>query len=194
MLKTFSGRRASQNEIELRAMIDLFKRLGVKSYLEIGARHGDTFHEVMINLDENACGLAVDLPGALWGTKSSVSDLMKANEDLCAEGYNSQTLFGDSGSQQTIDAVKYFAPFDAILIDGDHTLSGVKRDYINYKSMAKKVICFHDIVGRGEMEKVTRQSVEVPIFWEGVKHEYRPADIVEFVAPDSKMGIGCILL
>src|SRR5690606_15397754 len=66
MLKTFSGRQASQDEAELTGFLRLLQDRGVRRYLEVGARHGDTFHYLMTGLPVGSVGVAVDLPGALW--------------------------------------------------------------------------------------------------------------------------------
>ena len=191
MLKTFSGRNASQNEFELRSFISLLKDRGVKSYLEIGARHGDTFHEVMLNLPEGSYGMAVDLPGALWGKKSSADSLQAAAADLRERGYRIDIIIGDSTASPIIRRVKDKAPFDAALIDGDHTLAGVTKDWVNYQGCAP-LIAFHDIVGEGQKEKVYNNKVEVPKFWAGLKS--KTTNCTEFIAHGSLMGIGVVQL
>jgi hypothetical protein len=188
MLKTFSGRLASQNEYELRGLIDLFQREGVTRYCEIGSREGDTFVEVMESLPAGSHGVAVDLPGGLWGKSSTRSKLPRAIDHLKRKGYKVSCLFGDSHSDAMRKLVKGRGPYDAILIDGDHTLAGVTRDFDHYGSMAP-LVAFHDIVGTGQCEKVTNREVEVPIFWESVKRKYKHR---EFVDEGSKMGIGVL--
>src|SRR5688572_15125983 len=96
MLQTFSGRNPSQDEFELTSFIALLRERGVRRYLEIGARHGDTFHEVMRNLPAGSVGVAVDLPGGLWGTDKSRSALKRAAADLNGRGYKASVLFGNS--------------------------------------------------------------------------------------------------
>lgn len=49
-LLTFSGRKASQNSYELTCFVDFLVKHGVKRYLEIGARHGDTFHHYLAHV------------------------------------------------------------------------------------------------------------------------------------------------
>jgi hypothetical protein len=191
VLKTFSGRSASQNEFELRSFIEFLRKSDVNSYLEIGARHGDTFHEVMINLPAGSYGMAVDMPGALWGKKSSVDSLQKAVADLRVRGYTIDVIIGDSTAPKIIEKVKSKAPFGAALIDGDHTLIGVKKDWDNYKEVSH-IIAFHDIVGAGQIEKVHGNLVEVPQFWSKLKATQK--DVIEFVDKDSLMGIGVCLL
>lgn len=186
-LHTFSGRRASQDEYELCSFIDLLKCKGVKRYLEIGARQGDTFHEVMINLPVGSFGVAVDLPAGLWGKSGTEKSLKAAVEDLKTRGYDVHIILGNSTSPDIISAVHSFGDFDAALIDGDHTLKGVSADYKNYGKIAP-IVAFHDIVGEGQSEKVHHNAVEVPAFWRKVKDDKS----LEFVGEDSKMGIGVL--
>lgn len=196
MLKTFSGRAPSQNEFELQSFIALLRARNVTRYLEIGARHGDTFHEVMINLPAGSYGVAVDLPGGYWGKASSVSSLHAAVEDLRQRGYVIDVVLGDSTTQKVIDYVFEAAPYDAVLIDGDHRYAGVKSDWENYASFAE-LVAFHDIVGDGQREKVHNSLVEVPRLWEEIKAQHQAVsggvevgEIIEFIAEGSAMGIG----
>lgn len=189
-MKTFSGRQASQNEKELRAFIALLNEQGATSYLEVGARHGDTFHEVMINLPAGSYGVAVDKPGALWGKASSVVSLHRAVEDLRDRGYIIDVVLGDSTSNAIIKHIERTAPFDAILIDGDHRYAGVKADWENYRTFAH-LVAFHDIVGTGQIEKVHKNPVEVPKLWAEIKAQ--DESVLEFIDEGSLMGIGvCI--
>jgi hypothetical protein len=190
MLVTRSGRNPSQNESELRGFIGLLQERNVRSYLEIGARHGDTFHEVMLGLPVGSRGVAVDLPGGLWGTLKSRRALEAAVRDLNARGYRCSALFGDSQTAATRRLVVGRGPYDAILIDGDHTLPGVTRDWEAYGRMAP-IVAFHDIVGTGCAEKRGGRPVEVPILWDALRR--MPHATCEFVAPGSRMGIGVVL-
>jgi hypothetical protein len=202
MLQTFSGRKASQNEFELRSFIALLQEKGVTSYAEIGARHGDTFHEIMLSLPPGSMGIAVDYPGALWGTHKSQESLKRVINDLNARGYQCKAIFGDSTDQEVIDMLYYddkhgrgFSnQWDAMLIDGDHTYAGVSKDWKNYQSAAP-IIAFHDIVGEGQAERVYNNPVEVPRLWSEIKtgNESLPFyTIHEFIDEGSKMGIGVV--
>lgn len=188
MLKTFSGRNASQNEFELRSFIALLQERGVTKYAEIGARHGDTFVEVMESLPAGSYGMALDLPGGLWGKSTTGTQLQKACQHLRQKGYQIDMLLGDSRDADTIEAVGAREPFGAILLDGDHTFKGVTADWVNYGWMAP-LVAFHDIVGEGEFEKVSGRFVEVPKLWAEIKAKRQT---IEFIAPGSKMGIGVV--
>lgn len=185
-MQTLSGRRASQNEWELRQFIRRLQRAGVRRYCEIGARHGDTFVEVMRGLGANAYGVAVDLPGGLWGKEGTEVALAHAITTLRAEGFDARSVLGDSQTPETEDMIYGLGPFDAVLIDADHTYEGVKTDWHRYAFLAP-IVAFHDIVGHDQAERGGRK-VEVPKLWAEIVAGGIECD--EYIAEGSKMGIG----
>lgn len=189
-LAAFSGRIPSQNEAELRGFIRLLQHHKVTAYLEIGAREGDTFHEIMTSLPAGSRGVAVDLPGGLWGKTTTRAKLERAVADLCRRGYRASCLFGDSKTAATQSIVRLRGPYDAVLIDGDHTYEGVHADWLAYGHIAK-LTAFHDIVGVGQSEKKHGRPVEVPRLWAELRQS--GANVVEFVEDGSKMGIGVVI-
>lgn len=187
-MRTFSGRRASQHPVELRAFIDLLRAEGVTSYLEVGARHGDTFHAVMTALPAGSRGVAVDLPGGAWGVASSAGSLAVAAADLRARGYDIEVLLGASAGPDVLRRLGD-RRFDALLIDGDHRYAGVLADWLTYRDRGR-LIAFHDIAGEGQVQPTSGLPVEVPRLWREVKAEGRRS--VEFIAEGSRMGIGVV--
>lgn len=190
MLTTFSGRKPSQDEWELTSFVTFLRDRGVKKYLEIGARECDTFHFVMSALGSQSFGVALDLPGGLWGKGTTGVKAIAAISNLQDLEYDVRLYLGDSREPALIAEMVKWGPFDAILIDGDHTYEGVKADWENYRDLAP-IIAFHDIVGHDQFEKVTRRGVEVPRLWAEIKAS--GANVVEFVSPGSAMGIGIVV-
>lgn len=180
---------ASQRADELFPFIDLMKSRGVRSYLEIGARHGDTFFEVMMALPKGSRGVAVDLPGGPWGTPGTDRYLDAACRDLDLRGYSVSTIYGDCGSPWICDKIMQHGPYDAILIDGDHTIEGVSRDWRMYGDCAP-IVAFHDIAGEGVIQKSTGEPVEVPLLWADLTARY---ETVEFIGAERGYGIGVVL-
>lgn len=183
-MKTRSGRTASQQPNELYPFIDLLIEHGVTSYLELGARHGDTFFEVMTRLPRGSRGIAVDYPDGLWGSASSSVALLDCCDELSGMGYDIKLIFG-----KTDDVVGQVGQYDAVLIDADHTYDAVKRDFFNYGGCG--IVAFHDIDGDG-LFYCGEHEVGVPRLWRELKEKHKH---VEFIAPsdDRRMGIGVLL-
>lgn len=185
-LSTFSGRLASQQVGELSAFVDLMKSRNVRSYIEIGARHGDTFHHVMSSLPVGSLGVCVDLPNGPWGGNSKDS-LLSACDDLIGKGYQIHCYLGDS-SVVAGQALSH-GPFDAALIDADHRYEGVKRDWLTYGPHCD-MVAFHDIDGEGL--DCGGMAVEVPILWQEIKQCYNHKEFID-CQDGRRMGIGVII-
>jgi hypothetical protein len=185
--KTRSGKKSGQVDFELNKFLEFIKENNVTSYLEVGARYGDTFSDAMLAMPIGSLGVVVDLPEANWGGKNSKEYLKEAATELMEKGYKIFVIFGDSTDDQVIEKVKHLGPFDACLIDGDHRYNGVKQDFENYGPLCKYV-GFHDIVGNGLAHR-NGVRVEVPRLWAEIKTK----DSKEFVEPGSKMGIGVLV-
>ena len=148
----WSGKTWPQRPQEVAGMIEVLNSEGVRSYLEVGCRYGDTFHAVGLALPEGSRCVACDLPGWRNGVKSqrhprSHKYLQRAADDLSRKGRPASVIIGDSHHHKTVAAVKALAPFDAVFIDGDHTYEGVVEDWRNYGPMAR-IVAFHDVVGK----------------------------------------------
>jgi len=193
---------ASKNHYaELSALIGVMAGQGrpVKSYLEIGARHGVSLKRIGASLLERESKIVVvDLPGGPWGGGTSDrKPLQQTIEYLEKEFGHEITLFlGDSTDFKIVDAVLKSAPFDLAYIDGDHTYEGCRRDWVNYGPMAKAV-AFDDIASdhtrKHNGEEIRTGVAEV---WSGVKKQH-PRSTAEFVASfgdKDKQGIGLVLL
>ena len=177
---TRSGRLASQQPRELARFIEILREAGARSYLEVGARHGDTFFEIVKSLPEGSTAVAIDLPNGPWGGNSRQA-LEGCIDELRGLGYNASAVFGDSR------LVSVCRDFDAVLIDGDHRYEGAKADWLRFGSAP--IVAFHDIDGEGL--DCGGLPVEVPRLWRELKSRYRHEEII-MPDDDRRMGIGVI--
>lgn len=184
---TFSGEQAVQEKGEFESLLSFLRERSISSYLEIGVARGDTFHEVVSQMPCGSSAIAVDYPEKSWGLLNSKDTLNDSVRNLQSVGYDARIVWGNSQSEDVIQSVSKYAPFDLIFIDGDHTYEGVKADFDNYYPMGK-FIAFHDIAN--DMKRNSKgELIDVPIFWNEVKkkHNHR-----EFVVEGSNMGIGIL--
>lgn len=179
-LPTRSGRLASQQPRELQRFIDILRDEGVTSYLEIGARHGDTFYEVMRALPAGSKGIAIDLPNGPWGGNSR-NDLIAACDELRQMGYEISMILGDS------QLIELHEDYDAVLIDADHRYEYVKADWEEYGNC--RIVAFHDIAGEGI--SLRDMDIGVPRLWREIKGDFRHEEIID-PSDDRPMGIGVL--
>lgn len=187
LIDTRSRLPAGQLRAELDWLIEIFKREGIISYLEIGARSGDTFWEIVRSMPIGSRAVAVDLPGSTWGYTGSDVALISCIEDLRALGYDVQLILGDSHDPKVADQVKALGPFDAALIDGDHSLAGVTQDWHDHGPLCQ-VVAFHDLAWK-RPPTWNGARIAVPEFWSALKLNYRTDEIQ---TEPSDCGIGVV--
>ena len=188
---TFSGEKAVQLEAEFAPFLDLVKKEGISSYLEIGTARGDTFHEVVSQMPKESKAVAVDYPENGWGLSGSQYQLRQVSKDLKKKGYEVNIIWGDSRHSGVIQNALKYAPYDLVFIDGDHTYEGVKADWENYGHLGR-IVAFHDIADPG-IPNDKGEVIEVKKFWDEIKVNYRH---IEFIDENARfpMGIGVLYL
>lgn len=162
----------------------MLKSRNVRNYLEIGARHGDALAWVIEHLRPQRVTV-VELPESKWGHKGSLDNLQAVIGGARGQGVDVELILGNSTDPAVIAATARRGPFDAIFIDGDHTLQGVTADWQNYAPMSRDIVAFHDIFGT----KCAWGSVpvEVPKLWSKIKAQF---EVIEIGSAASRMGIG----
>lgn len=135
-----------QNHSEILGASKFFHDLNVISFIEIGTNQGGTFN-IWSKLSNDGLRISVDLPGGDFGTEF---DLEHRDRYLKSLGTNVHMLHGSSHDDSMLKKVGDLLngdKVDFLFIDGDHTFTGVKLDYLMYKDFVKPGgwIGFHDI-------------------------------------------------
>jgi hypothetical protein len=177
-----------QHEGELSAFIALLQREGVTRYLEVGAKFGGSLWRIGTSLPRGSRIVAIDLPGGTteWSTsEQSLTACVTALRDI---GQDAHVVWGDSADEKIVEVVRALGPFDMVLIDGDHTLSGIRRDWANYGPLAE-MIAFHDIAWRnGPQDRGYR--IDAPGFWAELKPHFRHIEIrLDPTGRDNGIGV-----
>jgi predicted O-methyltransferase YrrM len=140
---------------------------------------------------EDATIISIDLPGGPFGGGYTAEEERRFQ----AFGRNGQTLYfvkADSHAESTLKNLKDILkkrPIDLLLIDGDHTYDGVKKDWEMYSPLVKKggVVAFHDIC-----HHPTVPECQVEKFWKEVKHGKKTLEFID-KEDQSWGGIGVVL-
>jgi hypothetical protein len=135
----------------------------IESYLEVGVRHGGTFvvtTEYLKRFRPLRLALGNDLLP------------MPGLEPYARSEPEVELLRGSSHGPRFWLTARRRGPFDLVLIDGDHTEEGCRRDFELLRDQAR-LIAFHDIAS---------EVVEgVPTVWCEIKERYADRyDFVEF--------------
>ncbi|MGA2014950.1 MAG: class I SAM-dependent methyltransferase [Solirubrobacteraceae bacterium] len=88
-------------------------------------------------------------------------------------------------------------PVDLLFIDGDHSLAGASRDFLNYRALVRPggLIAFHDIVPDEFLRTGRRSGAyagDVPRLWSSVKPGYEHREFIADPDQDGR-GIGCLV-
>ena len=131
-----SGLGICQHPNQFAPYLVALSKLGIKSYVEIGVWVGGTFAFTVEYLKRFGLkkAMAVDI---------EIKDTVK---DYCRDT-GIPYIEAPSTSQRAKKAIKGFKP-DLILVDGDHTEEGARRDY-EFAASVAPYVAVHDIVGSG---------------------------------------------
>lgn len=170
-------------EDEFRPFCQLIKDEGARSYLEIGSFSGGSIEVAAQYLPVGSRIVSVDMP---W-KPTKLERLRGILQDLKKRGYDTHLIVGDSTAVGSIKAARKLAPFDAVFIDGNHTLPFVKSDWENYGRLGR-LVGFHDVA----KDKPPHGASG---FWNQIKSKYKH---VEFISDatrartDGAFGIGVL--
>jgi predicted O-methyltransferase YrrM len=160
----------NQIRSEIEALLDLVATDAPRVVLEIGTARGGTLFLLAHVASDDATLISIDLP---YSGPCGNAGYPPAFESLFTSFAREQQVIelirGDSQGDETRAEVKRVLgqrSIDFLLIDGDHTEMGVRRDFTMYSPLVRRsgYIALHDIVkGRREL------SGGVPDFWNELK-------------------------
>lgn len=135
--------------------------------LIIGSKHGGLEHQI----------------------KSRFPNVTTVSCDISPQPDNTQfVIIGDSSDKNVRERIVQNGPYDAIFIDGDHSYSGVKKDWEFSLTLGAKVIAFHDIA---DAIKHRNEGSEVDKLWAEIKKTHKTS---EKIVGCGWGGIGVVLL
>jgi cephalosporin hydroxylase len=171
----------SPNQIrsEIEALLDLLAKDSPRTVLEIGTARGGTLFLLAYVAGDDATLVSIDLPySGPCGNAGYPPAFEPLFTSFARDQQRIELIRGDSHSEETSASVERIVgehAVDFLLIDGDHTEAGVRRDFTMYSPLVRKdgYLALHDIVpGRPEL------SGGVPDFWTELKHSRSTQEFV----------------
>ena len=162
------GLMLQQHPAEYADLLIFLRGIQCKTYLEIGIGEGASF---MLNCLFLQPDIAIAVDNMRYGQKlraieKNIKEARKYVDDVKFFKGNSDTFFAKVPQRK----------YDVVLIDGDHTYTGVSKDYHNGIKYAKKYIILHDIANG---------TTGVKKFW----HEIKEDGDIEIIQ-NNNTGIG----
>ncbi len=145
--------------------------------LEIGTAQGGTLFLLTRVASDDAHLISVDLPGGRFG-EGYPSFRARLYRAFARPRQRLDLIRADSHRPETVEQVRHILrgkPLDFLLIDGDHTLDGIRADFANYARLVADdgLIAIHDIVpGSPDVG-------DVPRFWRELKESRETEELVE---------------
>ena len=185
----FQSIRPKQVISEIQVLYTMVRKLEPKRIGEIGTFRGGTFYLWCKAARSEATLISIDLPGGPFGGGYSQSRI-SFYERFSQPGQTLHFLQADSHSEGTSRMVEEILAgnfLDFLFVDGDHTYTGVRRDFELYKPLVRQggIVAFHDILPRHDVPEI-----EVHKFWGEIKPHYRCQEIIASDRP--RIGIGVI--
>lgn len=169
---------AMQRRQELLAFVSLVRGLAPRAVLEIGTAAGGTLLLLARAAQPDALLVSVDLPGGPFGGGYAAWRRW-LYRGFASPGQTLALLRGDSHHPAVRRrVVQTFGRrlVDLLLIDGDHTYEGARRDFLDYAPLVRPggLVAFHDIC-----PDPAQPTLEVPRLWQELRTSYPSAELIE---------------
>jgi predicted O-methyltransferase YrrM len=164
--------------------------------LEIGTAGGGTLFLLGLAAHRSATIISVDLPRGEFGGGYPLWKI-PLYRGFVRRTQRLHLIRGDSHAPATLERTRRALrgePLDFLLIDGDHTYGGVRRDFEDYGPLVRPggLIAFHDIAEPGEQRPGADRLLggEVPRLWAELRERYETYELIG--SPDGFFGIGLL--
>jgi predicted O-methyltransferase YrrM len=170
--------RPIQNRGELEVLLARIDKLRPRTILEIGTAKGGTLLLLSRSASPDATLISIDLPSGMHGGGYPRWKAHLFRRFVLAT-QNLHLLRGNSHLRETYEkAVEVLRdkPVDLLFIDGDHSYSGVKQDYDQYRTLVRQggLIVFHDI-----LQNRFDPDIQVAKLWDELKLSHDVTEIVD---------------
>ena len=171
-------RGAAQKVRELAELLTLLRGERPRALVEIGTNRGGTLFALCRVAESDAMVISIDLPGGDFGGGYAESEVPRL-ESYARPGQELHLIRRDSHEYQTrqaLLAILKAVPIDFLLIDGDHSYEGVKRDFELYEPLVREggIIAFHDILPHRHDPRC-----QVDRFWREIQHRFDHLEIID---------------
>lgn len=171
-------REATQKITELSPFISLLRKRRLRTIVEIGTAKGGTLYVWCKIAEPDALLVSIDMPGGPFGGGYTFNDVKKFRT-YKRKKQNLHFLRKNSHKPTTKKALMKILngrKIDFLLIDGDHSYRGVKKDFQLYSSLVKRngLIVFHDILFHPKVPKC-----KVDKFWSEIKDRFKHREFID---------------
>lgn len=168
----------AQARSEILQLGKLLQESAPKRSMEIGTNYGGTLFLLCTLSPPKATIISLDLPSGPFGGGYPRRKIPLFRRFPKA-GQQLHLIRGDSHSQETKERVLGILggkQLDYLFLDGDHTYSGVRRDFEMYSPLVRRggMVAFHDIVTYHQESKC-----QVAKFWSEIKNHYAHREIID---------------
>jgi len=168
----------AQVKEEIKELLRLIRKHRLETILEIGTERGGTLFLFARVSSPDAKIISIDLPSGRFGG-GYPEWRIPFYESFAMHEQKIRLIREDSHAHVTFKRVEKILEgrkLDFLFIDGDHTYSGVKRDFEMYSMLVRKggIIAFHDICPHPP-----ESECEVNQLWCEIKDRYEYIEIVK---------------